>query len=216
MCAQSCLTFCNFIDCSQPGFSVHGIFQARILEWVTISFSRESPQPRNRTHISSVSCIVRQILYQLSHWGRLLDKYQFLNWSWSSDTLATWCEELTHWKRPRFWERLKTGGEGDDRGWDGWMASPARWTWVWASSRSWWWTGKPGVLQSMGLQRVRHDRVTELNEKSDDFTKVNKRTERTGKYVYNFYGFYLKIYNFESVFSRSRENLPLKLIMTVI
>ena len=72
------------------------------------------------------------------------------------------------------------------------------------------------MLQSMGLQRVRHDRVTELNEKSDDFTKVNKRTERTGKYVYNFYGFYLKIYNFESVFSRSRENLPLKLIMTVI
>ena len=52
--------------------------------------------------------------------------------------LATWCEELTHWKRPWFWERLKTGGGGDDRGWDGWMASPTRWTWVWAGSRSWW------------------------------------------------------------------------------
>ena len=64
----------------------------------------------------------------------------------NSNTLATWWEELTHWKRPWCWERLKAGGEGDDRGWDGWMASSTRWTWVWASSRSWWWTGKPGVL----------------------------------------------------------------------
>ena len=57
-------------------------------------------------------------------------------WSWNSNPLATWCEELTPWKRPRCWERLKTGGEGDDRGWDGLMASPTRWTWVWASSGS--------------------------------------------------------------------------------
>ena len=73
-------------------------------------------------------------------------------WSWSSNTLATWCEELTHWKRPWCWERLKAGGEGDNRGWDGWMASLTRWTWVWASSGSWWWTGRPGVLQSIGSQ----------------------------------------------------------------
>ena len=79
------------------------------------------------------------------------------------NTLATWGEELTHLKRPWCWERLKAGGEGDDRGWDGWMASPTWWTWVWASSRSWWWTGKPGVLQSTGLQRVVHDWETELN-----------------------------------------------------
>ena len=58
-------------------------------------------------------------------------------WSWSSNTLATWCERLTHWKRPWSWERLKMG-EGDNKGWDGWMVSPTRWTWVWASSRSWW------------------------------------------------------------------------------
>ena len=64
----------------------------------------------------------------------------------SANTLATWCKELTHWKRPWCWERLKTGGEGDDRGWDGWMASPSWWTWVWVNSRSWWWTGKPGML----------------------------------------------------------------------
>ena len=61
------------------------------------------------------------------------------------------------------WEGLGAGGEGDDRGWDGWMASLTRWTWVWVNSRSWWWTGKPGVLQFMGSQRVGHDWATELN-----------------------------------------------------
>ena len=70
---------------------------------------------------------------------------------------------LTHWKRPWCWERLKAGREGDDRGGDGWMALPTRWTWVWASSRGRWWIGKPGVVQSKGLQRIRHDWVTELN-----------------------------------------------------
>ena len=81
-------------------------------------------------------------------------------WSWNSNTLATWCEELIHWKRLWCWERLKAG-EGDDRGWEGWMASLTQWTWVWASSRSWWWIGKPGVLWSMGSQRVGHNWVTE-------------------------------------------------------
>ena len=71
--------------------------------------------------------------------------------------------KLTHWKRPWSWERLKAGGDRDNRGWDGWVALPTQWTWVWASSGSWWWTGKPGLWQSMGLQRVRHDWVTELN-----------------------------------------------------
>ena len=84
-------------------------------------------------------------------------------WSWNSSTLATWREELTHWKRPWFWERLKAGGEGETRGWDGWMASSTWWTWVLVSSGSWWWTEKPGVLRSMGSQRVRHDWATELN-----------------------------------------------------
>jgi len=78
-------------------------------------------------------------------------------------TLAMWCKELTPWKRLWCWERLKAGGEGDDRGWDGWMASPTLWTWVWASSRRWWWTRKPGMLQSMGSQRVGHYWATELN-----------------------------------------------------
>ena len=82
----------------------------------------------------------------------------------NSNTLATWWEALTHLKRPWCWERLKVGGEGDNRGWDGWMASPTQWTWVRAISRSWWWTGKPGVLQSMGLQKVGHDWATELTD----------------------------------------------------
>ena len=77
--------------------------------------------------------------------------------------LATWCEELTPWKRPWCWECLNAGGKGDDRGWDGWMASLTQWTWVWVGSGSWWQTGRPGVLQSMGSQRVRHDWAIELN-----------------------------------------------------
>ena len=77
--------------------------------------------------------------------------------------MATWCEELTYWKRPWCWERLRAGGEGDDRGWDGWMASLIQWTWVWVGSGSWWWTVRPGMLQFMGSQRVRHNWATELN-----------------------------------------------------
>ena len=72
-------------------------------------------------------------------------------------------EELTHLKRPWCWERLRARGEDDDRGWDGWMASPTQWTWVWVNSRSWWWTGWPGVLRFMVSQRVGHDWATELN-----------------------------------------------------
>ena len=86
-----------------------------------------------------------------------------LIWSWNSNFLATWCEELTHWKRLWCWERLKAGGDGDNRGWDGWMASLTQWTWVWTSFGSWWWTERPGMLQSMGLQRVGHNWVMELN-----------------------------------------------------
>ena len=84
-------------------------------------------------------------------------------WIWNSNTLATSCEVLTHWKRPWFWEGLGAGGEGDDRGWDGLMASPTWWAWVWVVSGSWWWTGRPGVLWFMGSQRVGLNWVTELN-----------------------------------------------------
>ena len=88
-------------------------------------------------------------------------------WSWNSNTLTTSCKDLTRWKRPWCWEGLWAGGEGDDRGWGGWMASLTGWTWVWVNSGSWWWTGRPGVLWFMGLQRIGHDWVT-------DCTEVNK------------------------------------------
>ena len=81
----------------------------------------------------------------------------------NSNTLATSCKELTHWKRPWYWEGLGAGGGGDDRGWDGWMESPTWWACVWVNSGSWWWTGRPGVLRFMESQRVGHNWATELN-----------------------------------------------------
>ena len=75
--------------------------------------------------------------------------------------LATSCEELTHWKRPWCWEGLGAGGEGDDRGWDGWMASPTQCPRLCVNSGSWWWTGRPAVLWFMGSPRV--DMIEKLN-----------------------------------------------------
>ena len=86
----------------------------------------------------------------------------------SFNTLTNSCEELTHWKTPWCWEGLGAGGEGYDRGWDSWMASPTQWTWVLVDSGSWWWTGRSGVLRFMGSQRVGHDWATELNWTEDD------------------------------------------------
>ena len=73
-----------------------------------------------------------------------------LCWGWNSNTLATLCKELTHWKRPWCWEGLGAVGEGNDRGQDGWISSLNRWTWVWVIFASWWWTGRPGILRFMG------------------------------------------------------------------
>ena len=88
--------------------------------------------------------------------------------SWNSNTLATSCEEVTHWKRPWCWEGLGAGGDGDDRGWDGWMASLTRWAWVCVNSGSWWWTGGPGMLRFTGSQRVGHDWTDWLNKVKDN------------------------------------------------
>ena len=107
-----------------------------------------------------LNCIAIPIMFRKStlniHWEDWC-------WSWGSSTLATWCEELTHWKSPWCWERLRAGGEEVNRGLSGWMASLNQWTWVWVNSGSWWWTGRPGVLQFMESQRVGHDWVTELD-----------------------------------------------------
>ena len=177
---QFCLTLCDAMDCSLPGSSVHGFLQARILEWVAMPSSRDLPDPgiELASHISPAlasgfftiratwkealglqgdpTCPTERRSVLGAHWK---DRC----WSWNSNTLATWYEELTHLKRPWCWERLRAGGEGDDRGWDGWMASLTQWTWVWVNSGSWWWTGRPGVLWFMGSLRDRHDWATELN-----------------------------------------------------
>ena len=100
--------------------------------------------------------------------------------SWNSNILATWCEELTHWKRPWCWARLKAG-EGDNRGWDGWMASPTQWTWVWVNSGSWWWIGRPGVLWSMGSRTLGHDWVTKLN-----WTEIGHNFSSKEQWSFNF------------------------------
>ena len=112
--------------------------------WESLGLQGDPTSPSSRKSVLSV------------HW-------QDWCWSWNSSTSATWCKELTRWKRPWCWERWKTGGEGDDRGWDGWMASPTQWTWVWVDSGNWWWTRRPGMLQSMGSQRVGQDWETDLN-----------------------------------------------------
>ena len=85
-------------------------------------------------------------------------------WSWSSNTLAIWCEEPIYWKRPWCWERLRAGGEGGYRVWADWIASLTQWKWVWANSRRWWRTRKPGMPQSMGSQGAGHDLVTEQQQ----------------------------------------------------
>ena len=109
----------------------------------------------------------RSDAFELWCWRRLVRALDWRKQSWivigrtDSEGEVVWT--LTLWKRLWCWERLKAGREGDERGWDGWMASPTQWTWVWASSGSWWWTGKLGMLQTMGSQRVGHDWMTELN-----------------------------------------------------
>ena len=289
--AQSCLTLCDPTDCSPPGSSVHEILQARILEWVVISSSRESYPPLTHflhwqadslllshlrsppmlprwfqrvvglrptvlvlfvsfsvvnptvsritlswssssnipentplerlflllttvrggdelswlstwecapTHhcFLSIYLLVTECLLSVSSWEiktyahihvllpvlqrkktvrrsnqsilkEINSEYSLegLCWSRSSNTLATWCEDLTHWKRPGCWESLRT--EEGDREWHSWMAALTQWTWVWANFERQWRTGKPCVLQSMGLQRGRHERETEQPKKKE-------------------------------------------------
>ena len=86
------------------------------------------------------------------------------HWRWSSNILVIWYKNMAHWNSPWCWERTKAEGEEDVRGWDGWMTSLMQWTWTWADSGRYWGTGMPGMLQSMGSQRVTHDWVTEQQQ----------------------------------------------------
>ena len=108
-------------------------------------------------------------------------------------TGRTWYKKLTHWKRPWCWERLRERGEGRDREWDTWMASLTQWTWVWVNSGREWRTGKPSMLQSMGLQRVRHDWAAEQQQicasfqealsKGDDYSQIGWAGSRGGRFL---------------------------------
>ena len=128
---------------------------------VVLEKTLESPCTSRRSNQSILKEISPE--YSLQRLMLKLKLQYFDHLMWRTDSLE---------KNPDAWEGLKAGGEGDDRGWAGWMPSPTQWTWVGESSRSWWWIGKPGVLQSMGLQRVGHDWGTELNWKLKIRTKI--------------------------------------------
>ena len=105
-------------------------------------------------------------------------------------TLATWCEEPTHWKRPWCWEGLKAVGGGVDGGQDIWMALPTQWTWVWSSFGRWWRTGKPGVLQSVGSQRVESCLTATILLKNTDLYPtckfwLSKSREKIGVWIWS-------------------------------
>ena len=98
--------------------------------------------------------------FNVSHHPTIYSKLQYFGYlMWRTDSL----------EKTLMLRKIEEGGEGDNRGWDGWVASSTWWTWVWVGSRSWWWTRKPGVLQSMGSQRIRHDWVTEVNWLNNGF-----------------------------------------------
>ena len=119
--------------------------KSKMAVWGGLKNSCENKRSERRSNQS----ILKEISPGISLEGMLLKlKLQYF---------GTSCEELTHWKRLWCWEGLGAGGEGDDRGWDGWMASLTRWTLVSVNSGSWWWTGRPGMLQFMGSQRFGHD-----------------------------------------------------------
>ena len=125
--------------------------------------------------------VLEKTLESPSHSKEIQPVYPKGNQSWifigrtdaEAETPILWLPDAKNWLTGKdwCWDRLNAGGEGDDKGWTSWMSSPTRWTWVWVNSGSWWWTGRPGVLQLMGSQRVRHDWATELNWTEKRFSR---------------------------------------------
>jgi len=131
-------------------------------------------QKHNFSLILKCSCYLWCCFLNVNNWSYPQKLMSFFPKPyWNSDSyVLMFCFFISYWNthsiwkllyRLWCWEGLGAGGEGDNRGWDGWMASLTRWIWVWVNSRSWWWTGRPGVLGFMGSQRVGHDWATELN-----------------------------------------------------
>ena len=157
------------MDCSTPGNPVHHQllqFTQTHVHWVG-----DAIQPSHPLSSHSPSVFIGEINIPLAHdlsLGNiqpLKDEEEKIKNIYIKNprSLLTFNCIRFHLKRPWCWERLKVGVEWDDRGWDGWMASPTQWTWVWVNCRSWWWTGRPGVLQYMGSHRIGHDWATKLN-----------------------------------------------------
>ena len=147
------------MDCEESWARKNWCFWTVVLEKTL-----ESPLTAKRSNQS----IIKEISPGCSLEGLMLK----LN----SNTLATSCDELTHWKRPWCWEGLGAG-EGNDRGWDGWMSSPTQWTWVWVNSGRWWWTGRPGVLRFMGRKEL--DTTEQLNWTELMLSEISQRKTNT-------------------------------------
>ena len=156
-------------------FEMHDWWQVsskrqKMARWWVLSWWRGmgkgSEMQKHKAHLETKSGRYKQLRGRRSNQSILKEinlNIHWKYWCWRSNTLGTWCEQPPHCKRPWCWERLRAR-EGGDRGWDGWMASPTQWTWLWANSERWWRTGKPGMLQSVGLQRVGHDLATEQQQ----------------------------------------------------
>ena len=153
--ASSCLILIPFISFMQKGpwlrliYPTNSAFNRHLLvRWRRLLRVSWTARRSNQSILKEISsgCSLEGLMLEL--------KLQYL---------GHFMRRVDSWKRPWCWEGLGAGRAGDDRGWDGWMASPTRWTWAWVNSGSWSWTGRPGVLRFMGLQRVRHDWATELN-----------------------------------------------------
>ena len=154
-------------DLSDPGIEPHLCMPG---SFIGQRWAKGRKQSKKAIHLDA---------FELWFWRRILSLLNCkdiqpgnpkLNQSWvfigrtdaEAETPILWPPDVKNQLIGKDWERLKVGGEGDNRGWDSWMALPTQWTWVWVNSRSWWWIGRPGVLQSMGSQRVGHDWATEL------------------------------------------------------
>ena len=145
--------------------------------WKDLRFSRQ-----NVTHLSFINTYLKPVKHSHFNGTKIQPVHPKRNQSWifigrtdaEAKTPILWPPDVKNWPigKDSHWERFKAGEE-DDKGWDGGMASPTLCTWVWLSSGSWWWTGKPGELQSMGLQRAGHDWVTELTENSNNCINLN-------------------------------------------
>ena len=200
------IRLCEPMDCSPPVSSVHVNLQARILEWVAVPFSRGSSQPRNWTRISCIvgrfftswttreakECSYNLIIIYLKGQQR-----KHVTRHFSKDTQMT--------------EGLGAGGEGDDRGWDGWMASSTQWTWVWVDSGSWWWTREAWCAAIHGAikSQTRLNNWTELNKhkKLITITRCYQNQNKMATHIHYY------VYKEENVLVRIQRNCNLPILL---